>query len=71
VTAKELTRARDALAAERRRMQWLPAEKDYASDGPERIRSARRTGSGMHLKKETRRDDGSQGCQPSGVAGRS
>jgi predicted dithiol-disulfide oxidoreductase (DUF899 family) len=31
---KALTRARDALAAERRRMPWLGVEKDYAFDGP-------------------------------------
>ena len=34
VKEKELTRARDALAAERRRMPWLPVEKDYEFDGP-------------------------------------
>jgi predicted dithiol-disulfide oxidoreductase (DUF899 family) len=34
VKEKELTRARDALAAERRRMPWMAAEKDYAFDGP-------------------------------------
>ena len=32
---KELTRARDALAAQRRRMPWLAVEKDYEFDGPE------------------------------------
>jgi predicted dithiol-disulfide oxidoreductase (DUF899 family) len=31
---KELTRARDALAAERRRMPWLAVEKAYEFDGP-------------------------------------
>ena len=31
---KELTRARDALAAERRRMPWLAVEKEYSFDGP-------------------------------------
>ena len=35
VKEKELTRARDALAAERRRMPWLAVEKDYAFDGPQ------------------------------------
>ena len=35
VKEKELTRARDALAAERRRMPWLAVEKDYTFDGPE------------------------------------
>jgi len=35
VKEKELTRARDALAAERRRMPWLAVEKDYRFDGPE------------------------------------
>jgi predicted dithiol-disulfide oxidoreductase (DUF899 family) len=33
VKEKELTRARDALAAERRRMPWSPVEKQYAFDG--------------------------------------
>ncbi len=32
---KELTRARDALAAERRRMPWLAIDKDYAFEGPD------------------------------------
>lgn len=31
---KQLSRARDALAAERRRMPWLAVEKEYAFDGP-------------------------------------
>jgi predicted dithiol-disulfide oxidoreductase (DUF899 family) len=31
---KELTRARDALAAERRRMPWTAVEKDYEFEGP-------------------------------------
>jgi predicted dithiol-disulfide oxidoreductase (DUF899 family) len=34
VKEKELTRARDALAAERRRMPWLAVEKAYRFDGP-------------------------------------
>ncbi len=34
VKEKELTRARDALAAERRRMPWLAVEKDYVFEGP-------------------------------------
>jgi len=34
VKEKELTRARDALAAQRRRMPWLAIEKDYQFDGP-------------------------------------
>jgi predicted dithiol-disulfide oxidoreductase (DUF899 family) len=32
---KELTRARDALAAERRRMPWLAVRNDYQFDGPD------------------------------------
>jgi len=32
---KGLTRARDALAAQRRRMPWLAVEKEYEFDGPE------------------------------------
>ncbi len=34
VKEKALTRARDALAAERRRMPWQAVEKAYAFDGP-------------------------------------
>ena len=34
VKEKANTRARDALAAERRRMPWMAVEKDYAFDGP-------------------------------------
>ena len=35
VKEKELTRARDALAAERRRMPWMAVEKEYAFEGPD------------------------------------
>jgi predicted dithiol-disulfide oxidoreductase (DUF899 family) len=35
VKEKELTRARDALAAQRRRMPWLQIEKQYRFEGPE------------------------------------
>jgi predicted dithiol-disulfide oxidoreductase (DUF899 family) len=35
VKEKELTRARDAMAAERRRMPWLAVEKHYEFDGPD------------------------------------
>ena len=35
VKEKELTRARDALAADRRRMPWLAVEKEYEFDGPD------------------------------------
>ncbi len=34
VKEKEVTRARDALAAERRRMPWLAVTKEYEFDGP-------------------------------------
>ena len=34
VKEKALTRSRDALAAERRRMPWMAVEKAYAFDGP-------------------------------------
>src|SRR3954453_20518783 len=34
VKEKELTRARDALAAERRRMPWQAVETSYVFDGP-------------------------------------
>jgi predicted dithiol-disulfide oxidoreductase (DUF899 family) len=35
VREKELTRARDALAAQRRRMPWTPVRTDYEFDGPD------------------------------------
>jgi predicted dithiol-disulfide oxidoreductase (DUF899 family) len=35
IKEKALTRCRDALAAERRRMPWMALEKKYAFDGPE------------------------------------
>jgi predicted dithiol-disulfide oxidoreductase (DUF899 family) len=35
VKEKALTRARDALAAERRQMPWLPVSKAYIFEGPE------------------------------------
>src|SRR6188768_2879633 len=34
VKEKALTRARDALAADRRRMPWLAVEEEYVFDGP-------------------------------------
>jgi predicted dithiol-disulfide oxidoreductase (DUF899 family) len=35
VEEKELTRARDALAAKRRRMPWLAVDKEYRFEGPQ------------------------------------
>ena len=35
VKEKEVQRARDALAAQRRRMPWTPVEKEYTFDGPD------------------------------------
>jgi len=35
VKEKELTKAKDAMAAQRRRMPWLPVDKPYAFDGPD------------------------------------
>jgi len=35
VKEKQLTRARDALAAQRRRMPWLAVDKDYEFEGPD------------------------------------
>src|SRR5690349_9607975 len=34
VKEKEMTRARDALMAERRRMPWMAVEKAYSFEGP-------------------------------------
>ena len=34
VQEKELTRARDAMAAQRRRMPWMAVKKQYSFDGP-------------------------------------
>jgi len=39
VKEKEFTRARDALAAERRRMPWVAVEKEYKFEGPQGKRS--------------------------------
>jgi predicted dithiol-disulfide oxidoreductase (DUF899 family) len=39
VNEKALTRARDALAAERRRMPWVAVEKTYLFDGPDAKKS--------------------------------
>jgi predicted dithiol-disulfide oxidoreductase (DUF899 family) len=35
VKEKQVTRARDALAAERRRMPWMAVEKEYEFEGPD------------------------------------
>ena len=35
VKEKELTHARDAMAAERRRMPWMAVDKTYMFDGPQ------------------------------------
>jgi predicted dithiol-disulfide oxidoreductase (DUF899 family) len=35
VKEKEVQRARDTLAAQRRRMPWLAVDKDYVFDGPD------------------------------------
>jgi predicted dithiol-disulfide oxidoreductase (DUF899 family) len=35
VKEKQLTRARDALAAQRRRMPWMAVDKDYRFEGPD------------------------------------
>ena len=35
VKEKELTQARDALAATRRRMPWTPVDKNYRFEGPD------------------------------------
>ena len=40
VKEKELTRARDALAAERRRMPWMAVEKNYQFEGPKGRRAS-------------------------------
>jgi predicted dithiol-disulfide oxidoreductase (DUF899 family) len=39
VKEKEMTRARDALAAQRRRMPWMAVEKDYRFEGPNGLAS--------------------------------
>ena len=48
VKEKELTRARDALAAERRRMPWLAVEKKYEFEGPKGKASLRDLFEGRH-----------------------
>ncbi|MGA0605363.1 DUF899 family protein [Phenylobacterium sp. VNQ135] len=47
------TGARDALAAERRRMPWMAVEKDYRSEtarGPARLRRRPEPGGRAHLR---------------------
>src|SRR5262245_26729830 len=39
VQEKAHTRARDALAAQRRRMPWFAVEREYAFDGPDGVLS--------------------------------
>ena len=48
VKEKEVTRARDALAAERRRMPWLAVEKTYEFEGPKGKASLRDLFEGRH-----------------------
>ena len=48
VREKEMTRARDALAAERRRMPWLAVEKEYKFEGPKGPASLRDLFEGRH-----------------------
>jgi predicted dithiol-disulfide oxidoreductase (DUF899 family) len=48
VKEKEVTRARDALAAERRRMPWLAVEKAYKFEGPKGTASLRDLFEGRH-----------------------
>ena len=45
---KKLTRARDALAAQRRRMPWLAVEKEYKFEGPAGTVSLRDLFEGRH-----------------------
>ena len=35
VEEKKMTRAKDALAAQRRRMPWMAVDKEYVFDGPD------------------------------------
>src|SRR6478736_1751604 len=37
VKEKELTRARDAMSAQRRRMPWMAVQKDYHFEGPRQL----------------------------------
>jgi predicted dithiol-disulfide oxidoreductase (DUF899 family) len=48
VKEKELTRARDALAAQRRRMPWLAVEKKYSFEGPHGKQSLLELFAGRH-----------------------
>src|SRR3546814_20588010 len=54
VKEKARTRARDALAAERRRMPWLAVEKDYVFEGPEGGASLLELFEGRRDRKSTR-----------------
>ena len=46
VKEKELTRARDALAAKRRRMPWMAVEKEYRFEGPDGRRACSTSSTG-------------------------
>jgi predicted dithiol-disulfide oxidoreductase (DUF899 family) len=48
VKEKEMTRARDTLAAERRRMPWFAVEKEYKFEGPKGTASLRDLFEGRH-----------------------
>src|SRR3954466_11586043 len=48
VKEKDVTRARDAMAAERRRMPWLAVEKEYQFEGPAGKASLRDLFDGRH-----------------------
>jgi hypothetical protein len=50
VKEKELTRARDALAAKRRRTPWVTVEKEYRFEGPAQGRREGRAIDKQHRK---------------------
>ena len=52
VKEKELTRARDVLAAQRRRMPWMAVEKEYKFDGKQGKASLRDLFDGRRQKRK-------------------
>jgi hypothetical protein len=69
VKEKELARARDALAAGRRRMPWL-ASADSATAGPRGVQSARRRAAEATRGWCSRHWPGSRGAADTGRHGR-
>ena len=71
VKEKSLTRARDALAAERRRMPWMAVEKRYEFEGPSKSRhtcNSHRSIRAINFSREGKADfQSTKGPPPAGL----